>query len=93
MSTQRTAETTAGDHGSSLDAAQLEERIAALSDHCRLGPSYDRSVAAHVADARLFASRGMHDAAYRQVLLAEVCAGLLSWERFCELDPWKASRP
>ncbi len=72
---------------------QLEDRICALSDYCLLGPSYDRSVASHIADARLFAGRGMHDAAYRQVMLAEVCAGILSWETFCELDPWKASRP
>jgi len=83
----------ATEDGDRPDAARMEERIAALAVHCQLGPSFNRSVVSHIADARHLASRGWHDGAYRHLLLAEVCAGVLTWERFCELDPFQASRP
>jgi hypothetical protein len=64
-------------------------RVQALGMYCIMGPDYDRSVNTHVRDAILFADRGVVDAAEHHILLAEVCAGKLTWEEYEALDPFR----
>jgi len=64
-----------------------DARFEALAQFTEYGPNYNRGVASNLADAKLFAGRGESDSAEHYLLVAEVQAGLITVERFEELDP------
>ena len=74
-----------------MTSDELGTRIGALisSGKCTLGPGYNRSVNSHVQDALLFERRSNLDAAAHHLLLAEVCAGVMTWEQFEAVDPFR----
>ncbi|MCL4414586.1 MAG: hypothetical protein M1522_07555 [Actinobacteria bacterium] len=64
-----------------------QNRQDALASFARIGPDYHRGVAEALADARLFAERGDAAAAEHYLLLAEVRAGMITFEQFEANDP------
>lgn len=71
------------------DGLGYHERLTALSDLRVLtqGPSYNRGVATSVADFQLFAGRGETRVAEHHLLLAEMRAGVITWDEYRDLDP------
>jgi len=61
-----------------------------LEPFTHYGPQYRRGVVENLADVRLFLSRAEPEAAEHYLLLAEVAAGLISWEMFEANDPFRS---
>ena len=74
---------------SQVAAKTTEERLAALEHLTHYGPDYSRVVEISLSDHRHFERLGEHDTAEHYLLLAEMQAGLRTWDEFVELDPFE----
>ena len=70
----------------------MDQRLEVLEGFCKYGPDYNRNVAVAVSDHLLFAQRGDTKAAEHFLLLAEMRAGLMTWDEYESRDPFRPAQ-
>jgi hypothetical protein len=84
------SDSSAPDDGRLLPPQRIQEIWDSLRGRTRYGPDYDRGVASAVADSLLFLERENAAAATHYAQLARCRAGEITWDEFCQVDPYRA---